>query len=149
MIKIAVVGLGKMGLSHLAVLNAHPDVDVAAVCDSSRPVLRVLGKYTGVTTYGDYHAMLGDLELDAVVIATPSRTHAAMVRSALERDLHVFCEKPLALKLDDTEELVALAGEKGVVTQVGYHNRFVGAFREIKRLLDAGSVGSVTHVLGE
>jgi predicted dehydrogenase len=148
-IRVAVVGLGKMGLSHLAVLNAHPDVDVAAVCDPARHVLRVLGKYTAVTTYSDYQAMLGELDLDAVLIATPSRTHAAMVRSALERDLHVFCEKPLTLELEDTEDLATLASEKGVVTQVGYHNRFVGAFREVKRLLDAGSVGSVTHVLGE
>ncbi len=149
MIKAAVVGLGKMGLSHLAVLNAHPEVDVAAVCDSSRQVLRVLGKYTGVTTYRDYESMLGDLDLDAVLIATPSRAHAGMVRSALERDLHVFCEKPLTLSLEDTEDLVALASERGLVTQVGYHNRFVGAFRELKRLLDAGAIGPITHVLGE
>ena len=57
MIKAAVVGLGKMGLSHLAVLNAHPEVDVAARRDSSRQVLRVLGKYTGVTTYRDYESI--------------------------------------------------------------------------------------------
>jgi predicted dehydrogenase len=148
-IRIAVVGLGKMGLSHLAIVNAHPEVELAAVCDASKYVLGVLEKYTGVTTYSDYDAMLRELDLDAVLIATPSRTHAGMVRKALERGLHVFCEKPFTLSVKDAEELTALARRKGLVTQVGYHNRFVGAFAEVKKLLDAGAIGQVTHVLGE
>jgi predicted dehydrogenase len=148
-IKIAVVGLGKMGLSHHAIVNAHPDVEVAGVCDSSSYVLGVLKKYTGVTTYSDFDAMLDRAELDAVVIATPSSSHAKMVRTALERDLHVFCEKPFTLNPQDADALSALANERNLVTQVGYHNRFIGAFREVKRLLDAGAIGEVTHVLGE
>jgi predicted dehydrogenase len=148
-IKIAVVGLGKMGLSHLAIVNTHPAVELAAVCDSSKYVLGVLEKYTGVATFSDYERMLREVELDAVLIATPSRMHASMVRAALERGLHVFCEKPFTLSVRDGEELVALAQERGVVTQVGYHNRFVGAFREVKRLLDAGAIGRVTHMVGE
>ena len=131
MIRIAVVGLGKMGLSHLAIVKAHPQVELAAVCDSSGYVLGVLKKYTGVATYTDYDAMLRELELDAVLIATPSRTHASMVRTALERGLHVFCEKPFTLSVKDATELTALARSKGLVTQVGYHNRFVGPFAEI------------------
>ena len=137
MIKVAVVGLGKMGLSHYAMVNAHPDVEVAGICDSSSYVLGVLKKYTGVTTYSDFDAMLDKADLDAVVIATPSSSHARMVRAALERDLHVFCEKPFTLNAHDAETLAALSSERGLVTQVGYHNRFVGAFREVKKLLDA------------
>lgn len=149
MIKIGVVGLGKMGLSHLAVVNAHLDVEVAGVCDASGYLLDVLTKYTGVTGYSDYAAMLGECELDAVLIATPSRAHASMVRAALEQRLHVFCEKPFALTVKDATELTALARDRGVVTQVGYHNRFVGAFAEVKRLLDAGAIGTISHALGE
>jgi predicted dehydrogenase len=93
--------------------------------------------------------MLREQPLDAVLIATPSRTHASMVRAALQRGLHVFCEKPFTLTVEDAEELTALAREKGLVTQVGYHNRFVGAFAEVKRLLDLQAIGTVTHVLGE
>jgi predicted dehydrogenase len=148
-IKVAVVGLGKMGLSHYAVVNAHPDVEVTGICDSSSYVLGVLKKYTGVTTYSDFDAMLDKAELDAVVIATPSSSHAKMVRAALERDLHVFCEKPFTLNPQDAEALAALGDARGLVTQVGYHNRFIGAFQEVKRLLDAGAIGEVTHVLGE
>ena len=148
-LRLAVIGLGKMGLSHLAIVRAHPDVELAAVCDSSSYVLGVMKKYTGVTAYSDYDAMLRELELDAVLIVTPSRTHAHMVRLALERGLHVFCEKPFTLNVNDADELTALARQKGVVTQVGYHNRFVGAFAEVKRLIDAGAIGTVTHALGE
>src|SRR5690242_11985367 len=149
MIRIAVVGLGKMGLSHLAIVNAHPDVVLAGVCDSSGYVLGILKKYAGVRTYSDYETMLRELELDAIVIATPTRTHAGMVRTALHRGLHVFCEKPLTLAVDDGEALVALARERNAVTQVGYHNRFVGGFTEVKALLDAGAIGTVTHAAGE
>jgi predicted dehydrogenase len=148
-IRVAVVGLGKMGISHLALLRAHPKVELAAVCDSSKYILGVLQKYTGLATHSDYDRMLRDVPLDAVLIATPTRTHARMVRSALERDIHVFCEKPFTLSRTDAEELASLGGERGLVTQVGYHNRFVGAFREVKALLESGALGNVTHALGE
>jgi predicted dehydrogenase len=72
-----------------------------------------------------------------------------MVRAALERNLHVFCEKPFTLSAHDAETLTALSSERNLVTQVGYHNRFVGAFREVKKLLEAGAIGEVTHALGE
>lgn len=149
MIKVAVVGLGKMGLSHHAVVNMHPDVQVVGVCDSSSYVLGVLKKYTGVATYADFEAMLDEADLDAVLIATPSSSHAEMVGSALRRGLHVFCEKPFTLDAHDAERLASLGRDRGLVTQVGYHNRFVGAFHEVKTLLDAGAIGDVTRVLGE
>ena len=62
-----------------------------------------------------------------------------MVRSALERNVHVFCEKPFTLSATDAEQLASLSTERGLVTQVGYHNRFVGAFQEVKALLDSGA----------
>jgi len=149
MVRLAVVGLGKMGLSHQAMINAHPDVKVEAVCDSVGYVLDVLNKYTGVRTYTDYETMLREVELDAVLIVTPSNFHAKMVTAALDRGLHVFCEKPFCLDTAEGEAATRLAREKGVVNQVGYHYRFVGAFQEVKRLIDAGAIGEVTHVLAE
>ena len=149
MVRVAVVGLGKMGASHLAVRHAHPDVEVAAVCDATGYVLDVLTKYTGVAGYTDFGKMLSEVELDAVLIATPSRMHADMVEAALTKGLHVFCEKPFCLEPADAERLTALAAQRGLVNQVGYHNRFVGAFQEVKRLVDLGAIGKVTHVLAE
>lgn len=149
MLRVAVVGLGKMGLSHLSMIKAHPNVELAAICDTSKITLEVLAKYTGVTTYNDYTKLLEGVDLDAVVIATPSKTHASMVRAALERGLHVFCEKPFTLAPNESDALASLADMQGLVTQVGYHNRFVGAFREVKRLLDVGAIGTVTHAMGE
>ena len=149
MVRLAVVGLGKMGLSHLAIINAHPRVRVEAVCDSTGYVLDVLNKYTGVRIYTDFHAMLREVELDAVIIATPTSMHVKMVAAALDKNLHVFCEKPFCLDTKDGEELTRIANEKGRVNQIGYHHRFVGAFQEVKRLLDATAIGEITHVLAE
>ena len=149
MVRVGIAGLGKMGVSHYAIVNAHPNAQVVAVCDPMGYVLDVVHKYTGVAVYSDYAKMLNEAGLDAVVIATPSRSHAALVEQALLKGLHVFCEKPFCLDPLDAERLAKLAGEKGLVNQVGYHYRFVGAFREMKRLLDLGAIGHVTHVLAE
>jgi len=149
MIKLAVVGLGKMGLSHFAMINAHERVKVAAVCDSTGYVLDVLNKYTGVRTYTDFEAMLKEVELDAIIIATPSSMHGKMVKAALDKNIHVFCEKPFVLDNAEGEEVTRLANERNLVNQVGYHCRFVGAFQEVKRLLDANVIGEVTHMLAE
>jgi predicted dehydrogenase len=149
MIRMACVGLGKMGLSHFAIINPHPDVSVVAVCDSTGYLLEMVEKYAGVKPYSDYAKMLREVELDAVIIATPSRFHVDMVKAALEKGLNVFCEKPFTLSAEDSAMLTALAAEKGVVNQVGYHYRFVGAFQEVKRLIDAKTIGEVTHVQAE
>jgi predicted dehydrogenase len=149
MIRVAVAGLGKMGISHLSIFNAHPLLKVTAVCDPTGYILDVLNKYTGIPVYPDFDAMLKEAELDAVVIATPSRFHGAMVEAALNKGLHVFCEKPFCLDPAEGARLAQLAESKGLVNQVGYHYRFVGAFQEVKRLLDAGAIGPVSHVLAE
>lgn len=149
MIRVGVVGLGKMGLSHLAMIRAHPGVEVVAVVDATAYVLDVLAKYTGLRTFPDLDAALDAVELDAVLIATPTRLHAPMVRAAIARGVHVFCEKPLTLSAAESLELTGLAEQAGLITQVGYHNRFVGAFREVKRLLDLRAIGRVTHMQAE
>ncbi len=148
-VRVGVVGLGKMGLSHLSMINAHPQVRVEAVVDAAGYMLDVLSKYTGLPGFGSIDAMLAGSEVDAVVVATPTRLHAPMVRSLLDAGVDVFCEKPLSLTAADSEELARLAADRGRVTQVGYHNRFVGAFREVKRLLDLGAIGRVTHLQAE
>ena len=149
MIRTAMVGLGKMGLSHLAMLRAHPDLELVAGCDATTFLTDVLQKYSGLKCYGDFEQMLAQERLDAVVIATPSKLHASMVEKSLERGLHVFCEKPFVLDVGEGERLVSLAEQKGLVNQVGYHFRFVGAFMEAARIVRSGALGTVHHVRAE
>ena len=149
MIRVALVGLGKMGLSHLAIVRSHPLVELVAVCDAMGFMVDILSRYTGIKTYTDYRQLLANEKLDALVVATPSRFHAEIVHAALERGLHVFCEKPFCLDLDEAKDLVARADSKRVVNQVGYHFRFVGSMREARRLVEAGAIGTVHHVRAE
>jgi predicted dehydrogenase len=147
-IKVAVVGLGKMGLSHFAMVNAHPGVQTVA-CDGTGFMVDVLSKNINTPVYRDYDDMMAKEKPDAVVIATPSSLHAPMVKTALDAGAHVFCEKPFCLDWQDSTTLTQSALDKGLVAQVGYHYRYVGAFQEMKRLIDAGAIGRITHVLAE
>lgn len=149
MIKGAIIGLGKMGLSHASILGAHPDVDMVAVCDTSSLVLAAFKKYSSVKTYTDYKELIEKESLDFVLIATPTRFHYPMVKMALEHNLHVFCEKPFSLTVLEGEELVKIAEERNLVNQVGYHNHFIGTFRELKRLIRNGVLGELAHFTGE
>jgi predicted dehydrogenase len=149
MVNVALAGLGKMGLSHLSIVRAHPDVKVVGVCDSTTYLLEVLGKYTQVATFADYETMLDEAHPDAVIVATPTHLHADMVRATLRRGVHTFCEKPLSLDPGTSTELAGLAEGLGLVTQVGYHNRYVATFAEMKRLLDIGAIGRVSHAMAE
>jgi predicted dehydrogenase len=149
MIKGAIIGLGKMGLSHAAILSAHPEVDMTAVCDTSSLVLDAFKKYSSVKTYSNYEEMLRKEVLEFILIASPTRFHYPMAKLALENGLHVFCEKPFSLTVEEGEELVKQASSKWLVNQVGYHNHFIGTFRELKRLLQSGVLGELFHFTGE
>ena len=148
-LKAAVVGLGKMGISHASILGAQPNVDLVAICDSSSLVLDVFKKYTNSRVYSDYQKLFTREELDFVVIATPTKFHYPMVKEALQRGIHVFCEKPFSLHSKEGEELVRIAKEKNLNNQVGYHNQFIGTFRELHRLLQKGVLGRIVHFSGE
>ena len=149
MIKVGLVGLGKMGISHLAIVNSHPDVVVAGACDTNSYVRDVLAKHTGLHCYPDLGSLLQREALDAVIVSTPTHLHAEMVRTALERELHVFCEKPFCLDVADGQSLIELAERRGVANQVGYHLRFVATFAEAARILKSGALGAIHHVRAE
>jgi predicted dehydrogenase len=149
MIKGSVIGLGKMGISHAAIVSAHPDVDMVSVCDTSSLVLDVFNKYSKVKTYSDYNKMIESENLDFVVVATPTKFHYPIVKSALEKGIHVFCEKPFMLTTDQGKEMVELATAKSLINQVGYHNHFIGTFRELRRLLADNVIGELVHFSGE
>ena len=88
-LRVGLVGVGKMGLSHQAIVNTHPEAELVGVCDSSSTLLRLLKKYTGIATFSSFDAMLKGADLDAVIISTPSRSHGPLVEKAIERGLRV------------------------------------------------------------
>lgn len=141
--------MGKMGLSHAAIVGAHPGVEMVSVCDTSSLIRDGIKKFSKVKTYSDYRKMIDEESLDFVVVATPTKYHYQMVKYAMEKGLHVFCEKPFSLNVEEGKELVDLAVKKGLVNQVGFHNHFLGTFRELKRLLDREVLGELVHFTGE
>jgi scyllo-inositol 2-dehydrogenase (NADP+) len=147
-IRAGLVGVGKMGISHYALLGAHPEVSMAAICDSATYVTSALRKHTGIETFKDYRKMVDSGLVDCVFVATPSSSHFEAASYALEHGLHVFAEKPLCLDPGESRQLADLARDKGRVNQVGYHNRFIGTFRETRRLVQAGALGDVYHING-
>jgi predicted dehydrogenase len=149
MIKAGIIGLGRMGISHSAIVRAHPDVELVAVCEPSSFVAAAIQKYANLPCHKDFKTMIDSVQLDCIFITTPTRFHFEMVKYALDAGLHVFVEKPFCLTPGDGEILVKLAAQKRVVNQVGYHNRFVGTFREMRRLVQSEAIGEIYHVLGE
>jgi predicted dehydrogenase len=148
-VKAGIIGLGKMGLSHAAILNPHPDIELVGVCDTSSIVLEAFKKFSKINTYDDFKKMIDLEKPDCVLIASPTKFHYEMVRYSLERGIHTFCEKPFSLTINEGEDLVRLAADKNVINQVGFHNHFIGTFRELKRLLNEGVIGELVHFTGE
>ncbi len=149
MVKVAIIGLGKMGMSHCAILGAHPDVELVGMCDPDSLLQSAFKKLTKIACYTDYKKMIEETKPDAVYVVTPTKLHEEMVVYALEHGCHVFCEKPFSLTEKDGQLMVETAKKYGKVNQVGYHNRFIGTFVEAKRLLDAGVIGKPFHFMGE
>ena len=149
MIKAAIIGLGKMGMSHAAILGGLPNVELVAACDMDSLLQSAFKKLTKIQMFTDYKKMIEEVNPDCVYVVTPTKLHYEMVMFALEHGCHVFCEKPFALTAEQGEKMVALAKAKGLVNQVGYHNRYIGTFNEMKRLLAEGVIGKPFHFLGE
>jgi len=149
MIKVGIIGIGKMGISHLAILGAHPDVEIAGVCDTSKMMLDAIEKYSPFPCFTDHRKMLDTAKPDAVIVAVPTRYHADIVAELLERNIHVFVEKPFCLNAEQAPSLIALAKERKLVNQVGYHNKFIGTFREVKRIVNSGALGDIYHFHGQ
>lgn len=149
MLKAGIIGLGKMGISHAAIVGANPHVELKAVCDTSMLISEAFRKLSRVTPYSDYKTMLDTEALDFVIIATPTKLHFPMVKYALEKGIHVFCEKPFSLHSNEGFELVKLAANRQLVNQVGYHNHFIGTFIELKKLIDSNILGEIVNFSGE
>ncbi len=148
MLRTGLIGVGKMGVSHLAISQAHDDLDVVGICDSQGFVLSLIRSQTGIETFKSYEKMLDSASLDCVFVATPTGSHLEVAKAAIERGVNVFVEKPLTLTASESYELAAAAQSCRVANQVGYHNRFIATFAEARRVVAAGAIGDVYHVDG-
>ena len=143
MLRGGVIGFGRMGITHFAILNSRPDVEITAICDTHSFVRKSIARYLHVAAYSDHENMLREADLDFAVVATPTAMHKIVARCALEQGLHVFVEKPLTLSPDEGRELLAMVESGACVNQVGYVLRFSDVFMQVKRLLDAHAIGDL------
>ena len=141
MLKGAVVGFGRMGLTHFSILNNHPEVNFVAVCDSSSFILQNVAKHMGLATFTDHRKMFDSTKLDFAIVATPTALHSDAVSKAIEQGLHVFVEKPFGLNPDQSQQLVDMVKGKNLVHQVGYVIRFNDVIMEVKKLLASKVIG--------
>lgn len=149
MIKVSLIGAGKMGISHLSILGAHPHVEVVGVSDTTKMVLDAFKKFSSFPCYNDYEEMIEFAQPEAVFVAVPTKYHSSIVKKVLEKGKHVFAEKPLCLNAEEGKDLVELALKKNLINQVGYHNKFLGTFKEVKKIIDNEFLGDIFHFVGE
>ncbi|MFP8955882.1 Gfo/Idh/MocA family protein [Natrialbaceae archaeon A-CW3] len=134
-LRIGIVGLGYIGSTVGGQFHRQPDATVAAVCDLSTDRLQAIGDRFSVpddSRFGAYPTMLEDAELDAVLIGTPHTLHYEQVVAALERGLHVYCDKPLTTDLEHAHDLVERSESGDAVLMVGYQRHLQTAFRRAR-----------------
>lgn len=145
---VALVGPGEMGRFHARTLAERlPEARLAAVAGGAGPSAHRLAEELGVAAWSaDPAEVIGRADVDAVVIASPDTTHAGLIRLAAAAGKHVFCEKPLALDLAETDAALAAVRAAGVKLQLGFQRRFDEGFRSAKRLIGEGGIGPARFV---
>jgi predicted dehydrogenase len=139
-----VVGYGYWGPNLARNVAEQPDLELLALCemDDARAA-KFQARHPGVPTVSDYDDVLTDPAVHAVVIATPPRTHHALVRKALLAGKHVLVEKPLATTVADAEELVQMAADRGLVLMPGHTFLYSPPVNKIRDLIAAGELGDL------
>jgi len=147
---LAQLGCGYWGPNLLRNFSALPDSHVKYVVDFS-PERRafVQANFPRTRAIESVDEVLGDPEVDAVVVATPAGTHFDLARQALEAGKHVFVEKPLATSVGEVDELSRLAARRGLVVMVGHTFIYNSAVRYVKTLIDSGELGDIRYIYSQ
>lgn len=145
-LRIGIIGVGGISQVHRdGYLSAG--AEVVALSDPNTLQLEARSRAWGVTrTYSDFRAMLADGDLDAVSICAPTSVHAPATIAAAAAGVHVLCEKPLALDLDQGRTMIEACRSAGVVLMTNHQLRSHGAVEQAKRMLERGDLGEITHV---
>lgn len=139
--KLAIAGLGRIGKIHLENLFQVNEVDVVAAMDFYPESLQFASQKGVKNLYTSYHEMIQKASIDAVVICSPTDTHADYVEIAANAGISVFCEKPLDLNLSRVLEVLKLVKKKRIKLMLGFNRRFDNEFIKVKQLVNQGAVG--------
>lgn len=147
-LRAGVIGTGFIGPVHIEALK-RLGVSVTAVCGSER-ARDVAARWSipHVYTNHDYHGLIASRDVDVVHITSPNRHHHAQTLAALAAGKHVVCEKPLAMNVRESDELVEAAQRSGRVLAVNYNVRFYPAVLQLRAMVARGDLGDVIHVTG-
>jgi myo-inositol 2-dehydrogenase/D-chiro-inositol 1-dehydrogenase len=142
-INLAVIGTGRMGSVHVAnIINKVPEANLVAVCDIRLDVAQAVADRWGITrVVQDYHELLEDETIEAVLIATTTSTHAEVIKDCAKAGKHIFCEKPIALDLSRIDEALEAVELAGIKLQVGFNRRFDKNFQRVKEIVQSGELG--------
>jgi len=144
MIRIGVIGGGQIvRRRHLPEILDNPYAEVGAVCDVVASRAEELAQQYHCTPYTDYHALIQDPSLDAVIVAATNVTHAAMTVEALRAGKHVMCEKPMAVSLEEAREMMRASEETGKMLFMAQNQRLAPAHMKAKEILAGGTLGKV------
>ncbi|HEX6910671.1 MAG TPA: Gfo/Idh/MocA family oxidoreductase [Longimicrobium sp.] len=146
MLRIGVIGLGYWGPNLVRAFDGLADARVTRVCDTDAHRLAQTCARFPVTGTDDPLELMDSGDVDAVVVATPTRTHHALALAALDRGLHVFVEKPLAASTAECEELIARADARGVVLFTGHIFLYTAAVRKLAEMMAAEELGKVAFI---
>jgi predicted dehydrogenase len=143
-LNIGVIGVGGRGASDLAGVASE---NIVAICDVDENRLNAAGsEYPDAKRYFDYRKLLEQQNLDAVVVATPDHHHAPATIRALQRGLHVYCEKPLTHTVNEARRIAETAAKMKIATQMGTQNHEHLSYLRLVELIQSGAIGSVREV---
>lgn len=142
-VSFCLVGAGRAGYVHANNIRWRiKNAELAAIVDRDLDSARRLAEELGVpAAYQDLTSALKSSEFDAVIITTPTFTHASLTLEAAESGKHVFCEKPMALTLEEADEMISITKRMGVKLQIGFMRRFDPEFKAAKNLIASGEIG--------
>jgi myo-inositol 2-dehydrogenase/D-chiro-inositol 1-dehydrogenase len=144
-LRFGVIGAGRIGKIHAENLATRiPDVVVAAISDVNAKAAQDLAARLHVPTVEeDYHTLLSDPTIDAIAICSSTDTHAKIVVEAAEAGKHIFCEKPIDLRLEKIDAALDAVEKAGVKLQIGFNRRFDPNFRKVRNMVAEGKIGEL------
>jgi len=145
MVRIGIIGCGKIAEKHLTAYSRRDDVQVV-VTDIVTKGEEVANRY-GAAWEPDPDRLIASGDVDAIDICVPTPVHATYILAAIDGGKHVFCEKPLASNLEEAERIAKKVAASEVVSMVGFLYRFHPAFEFVKRAIDQGAIGDPYYAI--